>query len=91
MAKGQYLQITFEFKGPPKIKELEPVFNDAIDWARIAPNVWIVWTTSTAEKWYQRLKPKLGSEDIFYIFHIDNSIRNGWGQKWIWEWLDKKR
>lgn len=91
MAKGKYLQITFEFSGPPKIEEVKPAFDHALDWARIAPNAWIVWTTSTPAQWYERLKPKIGPGDRFYIFEVNNSVRHGWGAKWIWEWLDKKR
>ena len=91
MASAQYLQITFQFKGSNKIKELETIFSKALDWIRITPNVWILWTTSTPAQWYRRLKPILGSDDSMYIFGIDNNIRHGWGPKWVWEWLDKKR
>ncbi|MCS6306432.1 MAG: hypothetical protein H8K07_22625 [Nitrospira sp.] len=91
MAEARYLQITFEFEGPPKINELKPAFDEALDWARIDSNAWIVWTTSTPADWYSRIKPLIGANDRFYIFGIDNTVRHGWGHKWIWEWLDKKR
>jgi len=89
--KAQFLQITFDFEGPPKIKELKPEFDKALDWIRIAPNAWIVWTTSTPDQWYSRIKPRLGPKDHFFILGIDNTIRHGWAEKWVWEWLDKKR
>lgn len=47
MAEGRYLHFGFKFKGPPKIKELEPLFNLASDWLRYAPNCWIVWTKNS--------------------------------------------
>ncbi len=91
MAKAHFLQITFVFEGPPKIDSLKPIFDKALDWARIAPNSWIVWTTGTPDEWYDRLKPKLGKNDSMYIFGIDNSVKQGWAPKWVWEWLNKKR
>lgn len=91
MSTAKYLQITFEFDGPPKIDELLPSFDKALDWIRPAPNTWIVWTTSTPEEWYKRLKPLIGPKDHFYIFAIDNSVRHGWAPKSVWEWLDKNR
>jgi len=91
MAEARYLQITFEFEGAPKISELKPTFDMAVDWVRITPNVWIVWTTSTPDEWYKRLQPLLGPKDHLYIFGIDNHVRHGWAPKWIWEWLDKQR
>ena len=91
MAKARYLQITFDTEGPPKIDQLKPSFDKALDWIRIAPNSWIVWTTSTPDGWYNRLKSKLGPNDHLYIFGIDNSSRQGWAPQWIWDWLDKKR
>lgn len=91
MAQARYIQITFEFDGPAKIAELRPAFDHALDWARIAPNVWIVWTTSTPADWFKRIKPLIGPNDRFYIFGLENNVRNGWGHKWIWDWLDKNR
>lgn len=91
MAEARYIQITFEFDGPPKITEVKPEFDKALDWIRIAPNAWIIWTTSTPQEWYKRLKPLLGPKDHLYIFGINNTVRNGWAQKSVWEWLDKSR
>jgi tRNA (Thr-GGU) A37 N-methylase len=91
MSEARYLQISFEFEGPPKIVEVKPEFDKALDWIRIAPNVWIVWSTSSPNEWYTRLKPYLGPKDHLYIFGIDNRVRQGWAQKLVWDWLDKKR
>lgn len=88
MAQAQYLQIIFEFEGPPKTKEIQALFDKAIDWVRIAPNVWILWTTTSQGDWYKRIKPLLGENEHVYIFGINNNVRHGWAPKWIWEWLD---
>ena len=91
MATPRFLQITFNFGGSPKTDELKSAFDKAQDWVRISQNSWIVWTNLPPEVWYTILKPNLGPNDQFYIFGIDNFVRQGWAPKWLWEWLDKKR
>jgi hypothetical protein len=85
------LHVGFNFKGPPKITELQPIFNKAKDWIRYAPNCWIVWTNRSANQWADLLKPKLGPEDSVFICQLDMTNRQGWLPKWVWEWLDKSR
>jgi hypothetical protein len=89
MAK-QFLHIAFKFaNGDPKTATLRPIFNKAIDWFRYAPNCWIVWTSSSADKWYERLKPHIDDEDSMLIVKIDMTERQGWLNKSLWEWMDK--
>ena len=89
--KGQFLHIGFKWSKAAKTTELEPVFNKAVDWLRYAPNCWIVWTTSSAQTWYERLKPHLKQGDYLFIGRLNVSERSGWLPKWIWEWLSKPR
>lgn len=91
MAETRFLQIVFNFEGSPKILELTPVFDKAIDWLRIAPNVWIIWTEGSPGDWYLRLKPHIGPKDNFYIFGINNKVRHGWAPQMVWDFLDKTR
>lgn len=91
MAEPRYLQIAFDFVGAPKVSELQPTFDRASDWVRIANNAWIIWTSNTPEVWHKRLKPLLSANDNIYIFGIDNDSRSGWAPEWVWKWLDKKR
>ena len=86
----QFLLITFKFAdGNSKVATLKPVFNKAIDWFRYAPNCWIVWTSSSAEKWYERLRPHIKDADSMFIVRLDMSERQGWLSKSIWEWMDQ--
>jgi hypothetical protein len=89
--KGQFLHIAFKWSAAPKTTELEATFNQAVDWLRYTPNCWIVWTTSSAQKWFERLKPHLGASDHMFICRLDVTERNGWLPKWLWEWLGKQR
>jgi hypothetical protein len=91
MAK-QFLHIAFEFSDlDPKIKKLKPVFDQALDWVRYTPTCWIVWTSSSAEKWYERLRPYIDDDDAMLIVKIDMDERQGWLSKTIWNWMNKKR
>lgn len=89
---AQFLHITFSFSGAAKVNELVPAFNKALDWARYAPNCWIVWTTSSAEEWYTRLKPNLTDDDLMFISALDlHQPYSGWLPQWVWDWLSRER
>jgi hypothetical protein len=81
----QFLHISFVFKKDPLVAELEPVFNKAMDWVRYSDTCWIVYTSSDAERWYKRLKPKIGARDNVLIVRIDPSERNGYMPKSVWK------
>ncbi len=88
---AQYVHISFNFDGATKINELLPTFNHALDWVRYAPNCWIVWTTSSAEKWYDRLKPHLTDNDHMLIVTLNLQDYSGWLPKWVLDWISEKR
>ncbi len=88
---AKFVHISFNFDGVTKIEESLPAFNLALDWARYAPNCWIVWTTSSAEKWCTRLKPYLTDNDHMLIATLDLQDYNGWLPQWVWDWITKER
>jgi len=91
MMGKRHLHIGFNWgDGDPRISTLTPIFNKAIDWIRYAPNCWIVWTSSSPETWYGRLKPLLGEKDSLFIVEINVAERQGWLSRSIWDWLKKK-
>jgi hypothetical protein len=87
----KFLHVGFNFADGNKIAELTPVFDKALDWVRYAPNCWMLWTTSSPEKWYQRLKPHLGSGEHVFIVELQMSNRQGWLPKKVWDWINKVR
>jgi len=90
MAK-QFLHISFKFADrDPKTAKLTPTFNKAIDWIRYAPNCWIVWTSSSAATWYERLRPHLDDNDAMFIARIDPDERQGWMSEGFWKWMNSK-
>ena len=86
----QLLHIAFKFAdGDPKTAKLKPVFDKASDWIRYAPNCWIVWTTGSAEKWYERLRPHIDDRDSMLIVKLDTSEQQGWLSASVWEWFKR--
>jgi len=63
----------------------------AIDWFRITPNIWILYSSSDTDKWYARLKPLTYPEGSVFICRLDVKEHNGWMTKMFWEWLNKDR
>ncbi len=92
---NKLLHIAFNFHGrPPKIEELKPAFNLALDWVTYAPNCWIVYTSSEIDVWYRRLKPVLHDHDGFLIFEINVMTTSqlfvgGFVPQFVWEWMQK--
>jgi len=88
---GKFLHIAFLWREVPKVHELEPVFNNALDWLRYAPNCWIVWTTTDASGWYERLRLHMSTNDSVLICELNLQNKYGWMAQWIWDWLEKPR
>jgi len=89
---AQFLHIGLNFAEATKVEELIPVFDKALDWVRYAPNCWIVWTTSSHEQWYARLKPHLTDRDHLFISTLDlQHGYSGWLPQVVWDWLSKNR
>ena len=88
--KSQFLHISFDLKGTVKHADLEKKFDLAIDWLMYAPNCWIVWTTSSPKKWYERLISVPGMDER-NIFISEVNMETSYGQflQWMWDWTKK--
>jgi len=82
-----FLHIGIAFADAPKVVELEPVFNKALDWLRYAPNCYVVKTKRSPRTWLQRLRPHLSSGDHVFIVQVDVTQRGGLLPRWAWDWL----
>jgi hypothetical protein len=92
---ARFVHFGFHWSGVPKVNELEPIFNLALDWARYAPNSWILWTNTDLETWLGRIKPLLGEGDHVFIgeMNLASTPANytGWAENWLWDWIQKHR
>jgi hypothetical protein len=87
-----YLHVSFNFeKRPAKEKELIPVFDQAQEWVRYAPNCWIIYTNETPETWASRFRKYLHADDTVFVCEINISNYFGWAEKLLWDWIAKKR
>ncbi len=93
--RERFLHIGFYWKGVPKVEELEPLFNTALDWYRYAPNCWVVWTNNNAGVWYSHIAKHITQGDRVLVAELDlDSVPEnytGWASKSFWEWIDKHR
>jgi len=93
--RERLLQVTFIWAGTPKVSELEPLFNNALDWARTNASSWFLWTNTAPEIWANRVKPHMAEADSVLIFEINATTVSenyyGWMDPWFWKWLDKHR
>ena len=88
----QFLHVSFQFvDGQSRRDKLEPIFNKALDWFRYTPTSWILWTSRSAEHWYERVRPLLSDDDTVFIVKLDISERQGWVSKRFWDWLNQDR
>jgi hypothetical protein len=87
----KFLHIGFNFRIEPDLEELEETFDLALDWYRYAPNCWVVWTSSSPEKWYSRLQKHVDrrkkSGDTVFICELNIDERSGWMPHGFWEFV----
>ncbi len=65
--------------------------NLAIDWAKLGQDTWLVYSTSNAHKWDERLRELVEPEGELFICKLDTADKGGWTYKHVWEWLKKDR
>lgn len=70
--------------------QIEKKMNLARDWFYTSENFWILYTTSDAAKWMERLLPLAKPEGSLFISKLDSSDRQGWMHEKFWEWLEGK-
>jgi hypothetical protein len=61
--------------------------NKAVDWIGIPPYTWILYSTSTPDRWYRRLKHFVHPDGNMFIAEVDLGHRSGWMGKKFWAWL----
>lgn len=83
----RFFHIGFSFVIEPDLEDLEDTFDKAIDWYRYAPNCWVVWTSSSPERWYSRLRKHLNEGDRLFICEINIGERSGWMPRKFWNFI----
>jgi hypothetical protein len=73
MAEHRFVIVTFISADNDYAEIAMPTLNKATDWLRFARNNWLVWTSSSPDRWYARLKPLLKRGDNVLICEVDMS------------------
>jgi hypothetical protein len=90
--RPRFIHVTFSWSGAPKTTILEvPVFDIAIDWIRYSQDCWIVYTTTGADWWYERIRHHMTVADRVFICELNMRDNSGWLDQWVWTWLNKSR
>jgi hypothetical protein len=89
-ADAVFYMIYLERDPSVSYEDVAEKMNLAIDWFRINPRVWIVYSTSDSEKWYQRLRKLAGESGSLFICKLDISDRQGWITSGFWDWIRKQ-
>ena len=91
MANADYLMVYIRRRDDAAYAELETKMNLSVDWFRIDENLWVLYTTSDAERWYARLSPLVKDSGRVFICRLDVTNRQGWMGKSFWTWLKREK
>ncbi len=66
---------------------IEEVIALSLDWFRVSDDVYVVYSTSDAEKWNVRLTPIVRPNGYCLITVLHPEDYSGWMPKSFWTWL----
>ena len=70
---------------------IEKKISLALDWYRYDENLYIVYTTSSVNKWQERLLDSVKNDGRLFICELNTVNRNGWLNNAFWTWMKKER
>ncbi|HEU0218026.1 MAG TPA: hypothetical protein VFQ90_15310 [Stellaceae bacterium] len=69
------------------LDDIKGTIDRALHWYRVNPRLWVLYTTSDAEKWYGRLKNFVKTEGNVFVCKLDISDRQGMMSREFWRWI----
>jgi hypothetical protein len=90
MTEPHFLIVTTDFKEPVDSGRFTKSLDLAIDWIRVMPDGWLLWTNSSADKWYSRLKQYTKPGNRIFICELNTNERSGYMPKSFWEFVNAK-
>ncbi|MCK4842204.1 MAG: hypothetical protein KAT04_10030 [Methylococcales bacterium] len=88
---ASYYSIYISTKKGIDADKVEDKMDLALDWFRLNTSYWVVYTSSDANKWQERLQPLVEPGGNLFICRLDTTDRQGWISKEFWKWLKEKR
>ncbi|VTU29877.1 hypothetical protein [Variovorax sp. PBL-E5] len=87
---ANYFMVFIKRNTSATLEDVKEKMNQALDWYRVQETLWIVYSTSDAEKLYARLSPLVKDEGSLFICKLDVNARQGWMGKDFWSWLRRE-
>ena len=72
------------------LDQLKEKMDLSTDWYRVNSRLWLLHTTSSAEKWHRRLKPLIDDDGKLFICKLDVTDRQGWMSNDFWDWIRRR-
>jgi hypothetical protein len=91
MAKPNFYMVYIDRNKDVSYEKVEEKMDLSVDWYRIKENLWILYTTSDAEKWYKRLSPLAKNDGNILICELNINNRQGWMNKKFWKWVRREK
>ena len=63
----------------------------ALDWFKISNEYWIVYSSSSIDKWMLRLQKLVEPNGSLFVCKLDTAMKNGWMTTEFWDWMNKDR
>jgi hypothetical protein len=90
MAAGKFYIVYINRLEETPYEDLKKKMDLALNWYRVTERVWVLYTSSDAEKWYARLSTLVKDDGNLFICKLDTSDRQGWMSERFWEWMRKR-
>lgn len=91
MATANYFMIYIERKEGQTHNNVKKQMDLALDWYKVKEDLWVVWSTSTPEKWHERFGPVVKDSGSLFVCELNINNRQGWMAQSFWDWLKKSR
>ena len=88
---GKFISIFINPKKGVATEDFEKKMNLAVDWYRYHDNAYVVYTTSSVDKWQERLLEFVKDDGILFICELNIEQRSGFMNTAFWDWLKKDR
>ena len=91
MASAEFYVVYIKRKSDVSYDAVKEKMDQSVDWYRIDETLWVLYTTSDAEKWYGRLSPLVKDSGNVFICKLDITTRQGWMNKDFWSWIRREK
>ena len=91
MADASFYMIHIERNPENSAEEVKEKMDLAVDWYRMNSGLWFLYSTSSVDKWYERLAPLCKPTGNLFICKLDTEERQGWMSKDFWAWLKREK